>query len=124
MHWAEKMVCGHVFHLHCLLRHMNTNNTCPICGGGFRMNGARRDLPRKNGRMGSMAGKERSSEPVIQTHSPIFLDSFYCQRWARGLSQMEDIQGLGCTCLGTLLFRIKDIQGVCFTCLGTLFSPL
>ncbi|GFU49816.1 hypothetical protein NPIL_40801 [Nephila pilipes] len=31
MHWAEKTVCGHVFHLHCLLRHMNTNNTCPIC---------------------------------------------------------------------------------------------
>ncbi|GFT46340.1 hypothetical protein NPIL_173941 [Nephila pilipes] len=31
MHWAEETVCGHVFHLHCLLRHMNTNNTCPIC---------------------------------------------------------------------------------------------
>ncbi|GFS59472.1 hypothetical protein NPIL_612221 [Nephila pilipes] len=39
--------------------------------------------------MGWMAGKEHSSGPVIQTHSPIFfLDSFYCQRWARSLSQI------------------------------------
>ncbi|GFT49778.1 hypothetical protein NPIL_143131 [Nephila pilipes] len=39
--------------------------------------------------MGWMAEKEHSSGPVIQTHSPIFWgDSFYCQRWARGLSQM------------------------------------
>ncbi|GFS80437.1 hypothetical protein NPIL_9371 [Nephila pilipes] len=33
---------------------------------------ARGDPPRKNGRMGWMAGKEHSSGPVIQTHSPIF----------------------------------------------------
>ncbi|GFU58859.1 hypothetical protein NPIL_231071 [Nephila pilipes] len=31
MYWAEKTVCRHVFHLHCVMRHMNTNNTCPIC---------------------------------------------------------------------------------------------
>ncbi|GFU48194.1 hypothetical protein NPIL_136191 [Nephila pilipes] len=46
MHWAEKTVCGHVFHLQCLLRHMNMNNICH------------------------------------SAHSPLFLDSFPCQRWA------------------------------------------
>ncbi|GFU03173.1 hypothetical protein NPIL_479011 [Nephila pilipes] len=27
MHWAEKTVCGHVFHLHCLMRLMDTKNS-------------------------------------------------------------------------------------------------
>ncbi|GFS93281.1 hypothetical protein NPIL_106881 [Nephila pilipes] len=26
--WAEKMACGHFFHLQCLMRNMNICNTC------------------------------------------------------------------------------------------------
>ncbi|GFY42570.1 hypothetical protein TNIN_197671 [Trichonephila inaurata madagascariensis] len=31
MHWPEKTHCGHVFHLCCLLQHLDVSNTCPLC---------------------------------------------------------------------------------------------
>ncbi|GFT86660.1 hypothetical protein TNCV_1251251 [Trichonephila clavipes] len=31
MHWPEKTHCGHVFHLRCLLQHLDVSNTCPLC---------------------------------------------------------------------------------------------
>ncbi|GFW69010.1 hypothetical protein TNCV_2919081 [Trichonephila clavipes] len=31
MHWPEKTQCGNVFHLRCLLQHLDVSNTCPLC---------------------------------------------------------------------------------------------
>lgn len=31
MHWPEKTHCGHVFHMRCLLQHLEVRNTCPLC---------------------------------------------------------------------------------------------
>ncbi|GFS85137.1 hypothetical protein NPIL_554831 [Nephila pilipes] len=31
IHWTEKTICGHVFHLQRLMRHMSISNTCPLC---------------------------------------------------------------------------------------------
>ncbi|GFT24571.1 hypothetical protein NPIL_239901 [Nephila pilipes] len=64
--------------------------------------------------MGWMDGKEHNSGPVIQVHSPIFLDSFCSNvgpdafhRW-----EAKTFQWLFCTCLGTIIFRMEDVQGL------------
>ncbi|GFT93778.1 uncharacterized protein TNCV_4715691 [Trichonephila clavipes] len=30
MHWPERTHCGYVFHLRCLLQHLDVSNTCPL----------------------------------------------------------------------------------------------
>ncbi|GFW27979.1 hypothetical protein TNCV_768591 [Trichonephila clavipes] len=31
MHWPEKTHCGHIFHMRCLLQHLDVSSTCPLC---------------------------------------------------------------------------------------------
>ncbi|GFU15932.1 hypothetical protein TNCV_2368601 [Trichonephila clavipes] len=31
MHWPVKTHCGHVFHIRCLLQHLDVSNSCPLC---------------------------------------------------------------------------------------------
>ncbi|GFX42412.1 hypothetical protein TNCV_1519761 [Trichonephila clavipes] len=31
MQWPEKTHCGHIFHMRCLLQHLDVSNTCPLC---------------------------------------------------------------------------------------------
>ncbi|GFX70567.1 hypothetical protein TNCV_875411 [Trichonephila clavipes] len=31
MHWPEKTLCGHLFHLRYLLQHLDGSNTCSLC---------------------------------------------------------------------------------------------
>ncbi|GFU53775.1 hypothetical protein TNCV_3472211 [Trichonephila clavipes] len=31
MFWPEKMHCGHVLHLRCLLQHLDVSTNCPLC---------------------------------------------------------------------------------------------
>ncbi|GFU88364.1 hypothetical protein TNCV_847571 [Trichonephila clavipes] len=31
MHWPEKTRCGHIFHMRCLLQHLDVSNACPLC---------------------------------------------------------------------------------------------